>query len=82
MLTNHLRDGAIVTSDVVYQAPDDRHAPAALGVAAPPAAPRLRAGDAIAFDDRVLHRGGANVSDTDRDVAYFSFHTSVSRRAP
>lgn len=33
----------------------------------------LRAGDCMIFDDRLLHRGGANASDTDRWVAYFSY---------
>ena len=33
----------------------------------------MEAGDCLVFDDRVLHRGGANVSDTVRWVAYFSY---------
>ena len=33
----------------------------------------LRAGDCLIFDDRLLHRGGANASDSDRWVAYFSY---------
>ena len=33
----------------------------------------LRAGDCLIFDDRLLHRGGANASESDRWVAYFSY---------
>ena len=33
----------------------------------------LRAGDCLIFDDRLLHRGGANASGSDRWVAYFSY---------
>uniref|UniRef100_A0A7S1AS02 Aminotransferase class V domain-containing protein n=1 Tax=Noctiluca scintillans TaxID=2966 RepID=A0A7S1AS02_NOCSC len=74
-ITNHLCANAKTTKDVVYQRRGDPHAHLlqAEGVF-PPVSALLRAGDAVAFDDRTLHRGmGNTTNDRQRDVAWYSF---------
>ena len=78
-LTNHLRNTSLVSDELVYQhsgtSPgllvDGRelHAPEAQ-------AEPLAAGSCLVFDDRILHRGLANRSETTRYVAYFSYRKS------
>ncbi|KAJ1445853.1 hypothetical protein M885DRAFT_492254 [Pelagophyceae sp. CCMP2097] len=43
---------------------------------APAAEPLLRTGDAVIFDYRLVHRGGANSSDEDRPMLYCAFGRS------
>lgn len=79
-LTNHLARGGLVHDELVYQgdteiAPE-RLAPAGDGwdpAAARTGARAMRAGDAVFFDDRILHRGLANQSTAERWVAYFGY---------
>ena len=76
ILTNHLSNPALVPDELVYQnagtspeflvAGTDRPVPETHAVALAP-------GSCLVFDDRLLHRGLANASDTTRHVAYFSY---------
>lgn len=79
-LTNHLARPWLGHDALVYQgepeitpevlaAPGDAWDP----VAARTGARAMRAGDAVCFDDRILHRGLANASPAERWVAYFSY---------
>jgi len=70
-LTNHMRPGARFTKDIVYQ--NDENSPELIGSTAEGVKALMPAGSALIFDDRVLHRGGANASNSNRDVAFFSF---------
>ena len=75
-LTNHLSNPLLVRDQLIYQ-----HAgtsPAALVSGTPSRVPEsfadsMAAGSCLVFDDRLLHRGLANRSDTVRHVAYFSY---------
>ena len=76
VLTNHLRNPLLVRDELIYQhagtSPDSlvqgnrSRVPAGF-------ADSLAAGSCLVFDDRLLHRGLANRSDTLRHVAYFSY---------
>ena len=76
VLTNHLSNPLLVCDQLLYQ-----HAgtsPESLVKGTPSRVPErfaesLAAGSCLAFDDRLLHRGLANRSDTVRHVAYFSY---------
>lgn len=76
VLTNHLRNPLLVREELIYQ-----HAgtsPESLVRGTPSRVPEsfadsMAAGSCLVFDDRLLHRGLANRSDTVRHVAYFSY---------
>ena len=75
-LTNHLQNPALVSDELVYQ--HETTAPEQLVVAAGQAAPEifssaLTAGSCLIFDDRILHRGLGNTSDSRRSMVYFSY---------
>ena len=76
VLTNHLKNPALVHDELVYQ--HARTSPQLLveGTAhSVPArwADALTAGSCLVFDDRIMHRGLGNQSDATRYVAYFSY---------
>lgn len=76
VLTNHLDNPRLVCDELVYQS--ETTSPAALVAGRPEPAPEtwsaaLSAGCCLVFDDRILHRGGANGSGHARYVAYFSY---------
>ena len=76
VLTNHLSNPLLVREELIYQ-----HAgtsPESLVRGTESRVPEtfadsLAAGSCLVFDDRLLHRGLANRSDTVRHVAYFSY---------
>ena len=75
-LTNHLQNPALVSDELVYQ--HETTMPKQLVVAAEQAAPEgfssaLTAGSCLIFDDRILHRGLGNASDSRRSMVYFSY---------
>ena len=75
-LTNHLRNPALVSDELVYQ--HDKTAPEQLIANIQQAVPdgfssALLAGSWLIFDDRMLHRGLGNVSDSRRSMVYFSY---------
>ena len=75
-LTNHLRNPALVADQLVYQ--NAGTSPESLVDGIPAATPDCHAqalvsGSCLIFDDRLLHRGLANLSDDTRHVAYFSY---------
>lgn len=75
-LTNHLSNPDLVLDELIYQhsatSPEslvkgtDRQSPECF-------ADSMAAGSCLVFDDRLLHRGLANQSDSVRHVAYFSY---------
>ena len=79
VLTNHLANPSLVSGELIYQ-----HAstsPESLVRDTPEPAPvscasDLAKGSCVIFDDRLLHRGLANQSNTTRHVAYFSYRRS------
>ena len=73
-LTNHLENKAF-GSEILYQAADN--GPEKIGSREEPVKATMEAGSVLIFDDRILHRGGHNRSQLDRDVAFFSY-----RQAP
>ena len=75
-LTNHLQNPALVSDELVYQ--HETTAPAQLVAHTEQAVPEtfssaLTAGSCLIFDDRILHRGRGNTSNSRRSVAYFSY---------
>lgn len=76
LLTNHLANPLLACDELIYQ-----HAgtsPASLVRGTPSRVPEcfadsMAAGSCLVFDDRLLHRGLANRSETMRHVAYFSY---------
>lgn len=48
----------------------------------PPELMKLRAGDAVIIDTRVMHCGGKNISNVDRLLFHFSWETSEEPDAP
>ncbi|CAE7240508.1 sufS [Symbiodinium natans] len=71
-LTNHLRPGAQFSTELLYQ--DPKNSPKAIGAQdLPVILAEMEAGSALIFDDRILHRGGGNVSAENRDVVFFSY---------
>lgn len=79
VLTNHLRNPSLVHDELIYQhantSPEylvkDTQHPVPESCAG-----ELAAGSCLVFDDRLLHRGLANRSDSTRHVAYFSYRQS------
>jgi len=74
-LTNHLQNPALVSDELVYQhettAPE--HLVANIQESVPEAvSSALTAGSCLIFDDRILHRGLGNASDSRRSMVYFS----------
>ena len=69
-LTNHLRFEN-VTEDIVYQ--NETNGPEQIGSDQKAFRSPMKKGTILAFDDRILHRGQANKSQTDRNIGYFSF---------
>ena len=75
-LTNHLSNPSLVADELIYQhestSPEllvkDTHDPVPENYVNP-----LAAGSCIVFDDRVMHRGLGNRSDSKRQMAYFSY---------
>lgn len=75
-LTNHLQNLALVSDELVYQ--HETTAPAQLVTHTEQAVPEisssaLTAGSCLIFDDRILHRGRGNTSNSRRSVVYFSY---------
>ena len=75
-LTNHLRNAALVSDELVYQY--ETTVPEQLVAATEKAVPEgfssaLAAGSCLIFDDRILHRGLGNASDSRRSMVYFSY---------
>lgn len=75
-LTNHLQNLALVSDELVYQ--HETTAPAQLVAHTEQAVPEifssaLTAGSCLIFDDRILHRGRGNTSNSRRSVVYFSY---------
>jgi hypothetical protein len=76
VLTNHLNNPDLVVDEMVYQhattSPEmlvkDTGQPVPEGCASD-----LKAGSALIFDDRILHRGLGNQAEDTRHVAYFSY---------
>ena len=75
-LTNHLQNPALVSDELVYQ--HETTAPEQLVAHTEKAVPEsfssaLTAGSCLIFDDRILHRGLGNTSNSRRSVVYFSY---------
>ena len=75
-LTNHLQNPALVSDELVYQ--HETTAPEQLVAHTEQAVPEsfssaLTAGSCLIFDDRILHRGLGNASDSRRSMVYFSY---------
>ena len=75
-LTNHLQNQALVSDELVYQ--HETTVPEQLVVQVAQEAPEgfasaLTAGSCLIFDDRILHRGLGNASDSRRSMVYFSY---------
>ena len=78
-LTNHLQNPALVSDELVYQnettlpeqlvANTEKTVPVGVSSA-------LAAGSCLIFDDRILHRGLGNASDSRRSMVYFSYRQS------
>ena len=73
VLTNHHRpDAKFGSTQLLYQS--ESNGPELVGSCAQAAIKvPLSAGSVLIFDDRVLHRGGANVAESARDLAFFTF---------
>ena len=76
VLTNHMSNPSLVRDELIYQHPGT--SPERLVKGTQNAVPEswtceLAAGSCVLFDDRLLHRGLANRSDSTRHVAYFSY---------
>ena len=81
-LTNHLRNPALVSDELVYQ--HETTVPEQLVTEAEQAVPAgfsspLAAGSCLIFDDRMLHRGLGNASDSRRSMVYFSYRQAGYR---
>ena len=75
-LTNHLQNRALVSDELVYQ--HEITVPEQLVANPEQAVPEgfssaLAAGSCLIFDDRILHRGLGNASDSRRSMAYFAY---------
>ena len=75
-LTNHLQNRALVSDELVYQ--HETTVPEQLVANPEQVAPEgfssaLAAGSCLIFDDRILHRGLGNASDSRRSMVYFSY---------
>lgn len=76
VLTNHLSNSSLVIDELIYQ--HEGTSPGLLVNGTQCRVPEscaspMTAGSCLVFDDRILHRGLANRSDTTRHVAYFSY---------
>lgn len=77
VLTNHLRNTALVEDELIYQHETTSPRMLVEGTARkePEGCTRpMTAGSCLMFDDRILHRGLANRTDEPRYVAYFTYH--------
>jgi hypothetical protein len=75
-LTNHLRNPSLVLEELIYQHPgtSPERLVSGTGLPAPESvASALAAGSCLVFDDRILHRGLDNRSNSIRHVAYISY---------
>ena len=76
LLTNHLSNSSLVLEELIYQhagtSPELLVEGTDLSVPES-CASSMTAGSCLVFDDRILHRGLANRTDTTRYVAYFSY---------
>lgn len=75
-ISNQLKYPSLKRKKLIYQ--NDGTTPEYLAQASQQPIPRthtqrMESGSSIVFDDRVLHRGGANSSDQQRTYAYFSY---------
>ena len=78
-LTNHLQNSALVSDELVYQ--HETTMPEQLVANTQESVPEgvssaLSAGSCLIFDDRILHRGLGNTSNSRRSVVYFSYRRS------
>ena len=81
-LTNHLQNPALVSDELVYQ--HKTTVPEQLVTKSEQAVPEgissaLTAGSCLIFDDRILHRGLGNESNSRRSMVYFSYHQAGYR---
>jgi hypothetical protein len=75
-LTNHLRNPVLVLEELIYQHPGTSPERLVGGTRFPVPesfASSLAAGSCLVFDDRILHRGLANQTNSIRHVAYISY---------
>ncbi|HIG39472.1 MAG: phytanoyl-CoA dioxygenase family protein [bacterium] len=75
-LTNHLSNASLIPEELIYQHQYTTPERLVKGTQIPLpkiAVNELSAGDCLVFDDRILHRGGANQSNEIRHVVYFSY---------
>ena len=75
-LTNHLGNPLLVRDEMIYQHAGTSPESLVRGTASrvpEGIADSMVAGSCLVFDDRLLHRGLANRSDSTRHVAYFSY---------
>ena len=75
-LTNHLQNSALVSDELVYQ--HETTVPEQLVANTQESVPEgvssaLSAGSCLIFDDRILHRGLGNSSNSRRSMVYFSY---------
>ena len=75
-LTNHLQNSALVSDELVYQ--HETTMPEQLVANTQESVPEgvssaLAAGSCLIFDDRILHRGLGNTSDSRRSMVYFAY---------
>ena len=81
-LTNHLQNPALVSDELVYQ--HETTAPEQLVANTQKSVPEgvssaLTAGSCLIFDDRILHRGLGNASNSRRSIVYFSYRQAGYR---
>ena len=75
-LTNHLQNSALVSDELVYQ--HETTMPEQLVANTQESVPEgvssaLSAGSCLIFDDRILHRGLGNTSNSRRSMVYFAY---------
>merc|ERR1712107_258737 len=75
VLTNHLKRPWLDRDDMLYQTSNEVTPKSLVDENSPTDTQleSLSAGDVIIFDDRILHRGLSNTSETERWVGYFSY---------
>jgi len=77
VLTNHLSATSLMSDEMVYQHSGTNPESLVSGTEHPipeRVKSAISAGSCIVFDERVLHRGNANITDKHRHVAYFAYH--------
>jgi hypothetical protein len=77
VLTNHLSTTSLTSNEMVYQ--HEGTSPESLVNGTEHPIPKrvksdISAGSCVVFDERVLHRGSANITDQHRHVAYFAYN--------